>query len=903
MTTLDAGSTAAPGPPAGRSVSIRARLILLSIALLAVTVGTNLHLTAKLAQNSAAAAEAGRLAVLIETVGDCRTAFGNVRYWLTDLAVSQLTQSERKSKEAETRLSTDLDRIALDEPGKAAAIRAEAGRFADVAMQAVDKYTDDQRVLGNALTTPARAPGRAVDQLLDELNRSLGERARVAREEVTANARSATRLSRIVIVLAVVLGGLLTLIVLRSILHPLKQLVTAIDGIRAGDLDVPIPAARRDEIGAMAAALGQFRSALLERARLTRENDHQRRIVTDAIESIGEGFVLYDADDRLAMCNTKFRELYPELADLLVPGSPFRTLVARAAAQQADLSAEEYVAQRVEQHGRLLSSAEYRHDARWIRIGERRTHDGGTVATYTDITELKERQLELERAKADAEIASQAKSQFLANMSHELRTPLNAIIGYSQILAEDAEDSGQDGFIPDLTKIEDAGRHLLGLINDILDLSKIEAGKMDLYLEDVELDGLLAEVDSIIRPLAARTGNALAIEPAPGLDRLHTDRTKLKQCLLNLLSNANKFTKDGTVTLRIEPGEADTARFVVADTGIGMTPEQLDKLFQAFTQADSSTTKKYGGTGLGLSITKHFCRALGGDVMATSEPGVGSSFVIVLPRSSAPATDEKAAPSLFAGAADGQRTILVVEDDPGAHKLMATTLGKAGYRTVHAQSGEQALRIAREFRPDAITLDVMMPEMDGWAVLTALKADPELCEIPTIMVSMLSERGVGLSLGASEFLTKPVDRSHLVALLRQHTASGSVVLVVDDDADARRMIGHHLEAMQLEMAEAADGAAALRWLETHSRPAFVLLDLMMPGMDGFAFLDELRRRPALARVEVAVLTAKCLTDEERQTLSGRAREVILKGPAVGDDLVSAVGALLRRKDGGPAAVI
>ena len=337
---------------------------------------------------------------------------------------------------------------------------------------------------------------------------------------------------------------------------------------------------------------------------------------------------------------------------------------------------------------------------------------------------------EIEDKGRQLEVAGQHKSQFLANMSHELRTPLNAIIGYSEILQEDVADLGQDALVPDLKKIEGAGRHLLGLINDILDLSKIEAGRMDVFLEDVELVPLLEEVRALIVPLAEKNGNTLELRLAEDLGSIRTDRTKLKQSLLNVLSNGSKFTENGRLTVVAERFESDRqmVRFAVSDTGIGMTDEQLGRLFQAFSQAETSTAKKYGGTGLGLAISRQFCQLLGGDITVTSRPGEGSTFTIVLPaRSEAPAQIAPAEAPRIEPQVSNSATVLIVDDDPAARELLAANLKGAGYRLVHAASGDEALSLARKIHPDAITLDVMMPKPDGWDVLSTLKGDPELC--------------------------------------------------------------------------------------------------------------------------------------------------------------------------------
>ena len=512
---------------------------------------------------------------------------------------------------------------------------------------------------------------------------------------------------------------------------------------------------------------------------------------------------------------------------------------------------------------------------------------------------------EVEENRRQLAIASQHKSQFLANMSHELRTPLNAIIGYSELLQEEVKEAGQARFTPDLGKIEQSGRHLLGLINDILDLSKIEAGRMDLFFEDVEVAPLLDEVRAIIAPLTEKNGNILQVQLAENLSSMRTDRTKLKQSLLNVLSNGSKFTHKGRLTLVAERFEADRpmVRFAISDTGIGMTEEQLRRLFEAFSQADVSTTKKYGGTGLGLAITRHFCRLLGGDIEVASRPGEGSTFTITLPdriQAATPIEPTDAPP--ISGELGNATTVLVVDDDPAARDLLTANLKGAGYRLVHAANGEQALKLARTIRPDAITLDVVMPKMDGWAVLSALKADVELCDIPVVMVTVLAERGLGLSLGAVDVLTKPVERADLVALLHRLLRRDGPVLVVEDDATTREMIRHTIEKMGLPMAEAVNGRSALAWLADNTAPAIILLDLMMPEMDGFEFLDAFTSRAQWRDIPVIVITAKELTTSERERLLREAQKVIVKGSSIGVDIAAAVSEAVRRRLASAAAV-
>lgn len=482
---------------------------------------------------------------------------------------------------------------------------------------------------------------------------------------------------------------------------------------------------------------------------------------------------------------------------------------------------------------------------------------------------------ELSVARIAAEEANKTKSAFLANMSHELRTPLNAIIGYSEMLQEDAIDRGDEEPVKDLKKIEGAGRHLLGLINDILDLSKIEAGKMEVFLEKVHIEPLVKDVLSIVQPLADKNGNVLELVCAAEVGVFLSDETKVKQSLLNLMSNANKFTNGGKVTLTVLREENGAVVFRVSDTGLGMTEDQLGRLFQAFTQADASTTKRFGGTGLGLAITKHFCTALGGDISVESVPGAGSTFTIRLPDlKDSPATEGKIEPV----ASHSQATVLVVDDDATARDLLTRTLESKGYRVISARHGLEALALARQHRPQAITLDVMMPQLDGWGVLRQLKDDPELRDIPVIMATILNERTLAIPLGAAELLTKPVDRQRLVSLMAQYCGDtkGNTVLVVEDDDATRELLCRLVTGAGYRASATINGRDGLDWLATNTAPDMILLDLMMPNLDGFGFLSELRRQRAYDQLPVVIVTAKELSDDDLQRLKELRAEIVTK---------------------------
>ena len=511
-------------------------------------------------------------------------------------------------------------------------------------------------------------------------------------------------------------------------------------------------------------------------------------------------------------------------------------------------------------------------------------------ANLTLEKKVHERTAELGSALMTAREASHAKSSFLAKMSHELRTPLNAIIGYSELLSE---DSTSPAVKEDLDKILSAARHLLGLINDVLDLSKIEAGKMDLYIEPLDLWTVVQEVAGLVTPLCEKRNNKLVVDCDDAIGVVHADATKLRQILLNLLSNASKFTEAGQVTMKATraplAGE-DWIKIDVIDSGIGMTPEQTGRLFQAFTQADASTASKYGGTGLGLAICRQFARIMGGDVTVASIPDEGSTFTLRIParvrRPKAAANTPHASDGAGAPVAKASLEVLVIDEDESVQRALGKILEPEGFTVISARSGKEGLRLAREKHPRIIILDILMPDMDGWSVLKELKQHPGLASIPVVLLTMTDDKETGFALGASAFINKPIEQEQLLDAIRHHKASadGRHALVVEDDPHQRDLVLRMLEKEGWESQFVVNGAEALAAVAAR-QPAIILLDLLMAEMDGFEFLTHLRANADWKLIPVVVVTSMDLTSDVRARLQGRVDNIFQKGRYSRDNLI------------------
>jgi signal transduction histidine kinase/CheY-like chemotaxis protein len=639
----------------------------------------------------------------------------------------------------------------------------------------------------------------------------------------------------------------------------ITKAIEVLEGLTKGDHTQEMPvrkgilASEKDEVGQLSAALGTYKSHLVEMESI-REEQAKRRHERDEV----------------------IIEKMTALADQL-DGSA-RTLILN------DIKKMNELADNADRN----SSEEASVELMLVAFSRMSDEVNGLIDARTS---------EMETARDEARDASDQKTKFFANMSHELRTPLNAILGYGEMLYEDCEDLGYDDLLPDLKKITSSGTHLLSLINNILDLSKIEAGKMELFVTSFEIENMVQTIKDVSEPLAAKNDNGFVINLEGALGSMSQDETKLRQCLTNFLSNGFKFTKNGTVTLdvkaRIE-GDVEFVDFAVIDTGAGMSPEGVAKVFEEYTQAERSTSANYGGTGLGLPISKKFAEMMGGDVIVTSEEGVGSVFTMSVPRE-CPEYSEDEVEGNVINLDDQDNLVVLVDDDVAMHDLIKRTISKLNLTLLGATNSEKGMELIREVKPKLILLDVLMPGRDGWSLLKECKTDKDLKDIPVIMISQLNQSNLASSLGANDYLTKPIDRTHFINTLKRILGTDTQnqkVLVIDDDKDVRELLSRLLKDAGYRPIDARDGKEGLE--RTKDEPALIILDLEMPRMDGFEFLDNyIKDVPEEKRAPVLVFSGKDLTDVQEDLLKERVIGLVKKDDVSMDNLSKMIQGIVK----------
>ena len=714
------------------------------------------------------------------------------------------------------------------------------------------RYSQKDTELGTSVTLLQLSSSLSADEA--QLYVFKDERENILR---AANVLNLTYIAAISFVIFII--SLIAFITTRTF-GGITKAIEVLEGLTKGDHTQEMPirkgllASERDEVGQLSTALKSYKSHLVEMESIRGEQAKRR----------------HERDEVII-------EKMSALADQL-DGSA-RTLILNDIKKMKDLA----------DNSDRNSSEEASVELMLVAFSRMSDEVNGLIDARTG---------EMETARDEARDASDQKTKFFANMSHELRTPLNAILGYGEMLYEDCEDLGYDDLLPDLKKITSSGSHLLSLINNILDLSKIEAGKMELFITSFEIENMIQTIKDVSEPLAAKNDNGFVINLDGAMGSMSQDETKLRQCLTNFLSNGFKFTKNGTVTLDVKSrldGEIEFIDFAVIDTGAGMSAEGVAKVFEEYTQAERSTSANYGGTGLGLPISKKFAEMMGGDVVVTSEEGKGSVFTLSVPRECPEYNEDEVDSNVINLDADDNLVVLV-DDDVAMHDLIKRTISKLNLTLIGATNSEKGMELIREVKPKLILLDVLMPGRDGWSLLKECKTDAELKDIPVIMISQLNQSNLAASLGANDYLTKPIDRTHFVNTIQRLLGTGGKdqkVLVIDDDKDVRELLSRLLKDAGYRPIDARDGKEGLE--RTKDEPALIILDLEMPRMDGFEFLDNyIKDVPEDKRAPVLVFSGKDLTDVQEDLLKERVVGLVKKDDVSMDNLSKMIQGIVKK---------
>ena len=667
--------------------------------------------------------------------------------------------------------------------------------------------------------------------------------------------------------------------------------------------------ALKDETGKLR-GFSKITRDVTERKRAEEALEKSRENLRDLLELAPDAVVTVDDQGRIVLVNGQTEKLFGyQRRELL--GERVEKLIPQRA---RDAHSQHRAAYATEPLPRAIGAGSELHALRKdgtefpveISLSPIQTSEGfRVISSIRDVSERKGTQRQIEQQNRELEIrnreverATQLKSKFLASMSHELRTPLNAIVGFSDLLAEGTPgqlNEKQKRFVDHIKK---GSAHLLQLINDILDLSKIEAGQLELRCEEFQVENALPEVLSTILPLAMARN--IQVQHKLETDRaVYADRVRFKQVLYNLLSNAVKFTPNGG-RISIEcVEEGDFVHLSVTDTGIGIRAEDQAVVFEEFRQVEGKTGAVHEGTGLGLAITKRLVGQQGGTISLQSELGKGSRFTFTLPTGSEPCSilfpaKKPANPPMMADASRRKPLILVVDDEISARELLASYLDSE-YRIVMAESGAEAVKKAQQLRPDAITLDVLMPGGNGFETLVALRKSPETANIPIIIVSIVDQRQVGFALGAADYLIKPIRKPVLLEAIRKHVLASdddAAILLVDDDPKTLELLAETLRSAGYETQSVQSGARALEVLSSKLVSA-VLLDLLMPGMNGFEVIRHVRKEPTLKDLPIFVMTAKTLAQEEIALLSGETQALFQKNGSWREQLIVEVGKVVQ----------